>query len=50
MFKCDNCGLTADEPFDRCEQCGVPDQCYEVEACQHRDDGRGRCIDCEEFI
>ena len=31
MFKCGNCGLTSDEAFDRCEQCGVPDQCYQTE-------------------
>lgn len=30
-WRCDACGLTSDEPFDRCEQCGVPDQCYELQ-------------------
>lgn len=29
IYVCGNCELISDEPFDACEQCGVPDQCYE---------------------
>jgi hypothetical protein len=29
-YRCGACGCESDQAFDRCEQCGVPDQCYEV--------------------
>jgi hypothetical protein len=28
-WRCGACGCVFDEAFDRCTQCGVPDQCYE---------------------
>jgi hypothetical protein len=31
IYKCGACGCTTNEEFDRCWQCGVPDQCYKIE-------------------
>ncbi len=30
LWRCGACGHTSDEEFERCPDCGVPDQCYEV--------------------
>lgn len=30
-YRCGACRMEAADAFDRCEQCGVPDQCYVVE-------------------
>lgn len=28
IYRCKVCNLTSNDPFDKCEQCGTPDQCY----------------------
>ena len=28
IYRCGNCSLTSNAAFDKCEQCGVADQCY----------------------
>jgi hypothetical protein len=42
VYKCGNCSALDREPFDRCDQCGTPDQCYSDE---HVADGNDDEVD-----